>query len=297
MTKVNLEKRQIDLIEESVKACEKFNYLKRLYKDGKLSFSAIEEFVDDRGKSCLFRLKEMCHDLYRNSDDALYKEKLYDITVGYIFHEAMKLRENVYQLEYYRPKTFMFKDKVGEKEKKILKEMDSLIIKAEKRLREGISELRKLFKELSQQLKDLILLYRDNYLLPRFLLENQRLLISAYGRTGFKEILKELFQNGKSKLLYFAGLSYLSSDYYEEARDAFKKILNLENLNKEAIFFYRYACAFALYFKGKSGEANFCAQKARKIAKNVNIPHSFLHKLDGLILELKKEQKLMKKKF
>ena len=55
----------------------------------------MEEFVDDRGKSCLYRLKEMCHDLFRNADEAGYKEKLYDITVGYIFHEAMKIREHL----------------------------------------------------------------------------------------------------------------------------------------------------------------------------------------------------------
>lgn len=294
MKRVNLKKRQIDLIEESVRVFERFNEMKRLYRENSLSFPFIEQFVDDRGKSCLFRLKEMCHDLYRNSDSALYKEKLYDMTVGCIFHEAMKLRENVYQLEYYRPESFVPKETLGEKERKIMREMESVIRKAEKRLREGFSELKKLLKDLSEQLKDLIILYRDNDLLPRFLLENEKSLIRTFGRKGYYEILKELFKNGKEKLIYLAGLSYLSSDFYNEAKNAFKKVLALDSSNKEALFFYNYSRSLLLYFKGKTRQSAIFAQKAKELGQNLSLDSSFISKLDELLSELKKEQRIKK---
>ncbi len=73
--------------------------------NGTLCFGDIEEFVDDRGRSCLFRLKEMYEGSFRKFDAAKHTEKkLYDMTVGYIFHQAMILRENLYQLEYHKPK-------------------------------------------------------------------------------------------------------------------------------------------------------------------------------------------------
>ncbi|MCS7281379.1 MAG: hypothetical protein NZ583_07115 [Desulfobacterota bacterium] len=286
-----MEKRQIDLIEESILVMKKFSDLRRLYRNNALSFSKVEEFVDDRGKSCLFRLKEMCHELFRNSESASYKEKLYDITVGYIFHEAMKLRENVYQLEYYRPKTFMVKDKVGEKEKKILKEMEYLIVKAEKRLKEGFLELKKLIKELSEQLKDLILTYRNNQLLPRFILENQKIFVSVYGRKRLGEMVRELFSDGKKKLFFLAGLSYLSSDYYDEARLAFRNALDSGNLRKEALFYYHYASAFACYLKGKIKQSVISAQKALEASNIKTVPSQLVENLHGLISDLKREQK------
>lgn len=295
MKGANLEKRQIDLIEESLRVFEKFNELKRYYKERTLSFKFVEDFVDDRGKSCLFRLKEMCHDLYRNSDSALYNEKLYDMTVGYIFHEAMKLRENVYQLEYYRPETILLKEKLGGKEKKVVLELESLIFKAEKRLKEGFSELKRLLKELAEQLKDLIFLYKDNHLLPRFLLENERKLVSAFGRKGYGQILKELFKNGRASLMYFAGLSYLSSDYYDEAKKVFKKVLKVDKKKEEVGFYYLYSNALSSYFKGGTKKALVFAQKAREMVKKIDLPNHFIERLDEILKELKKEQKGGKK--
>jgi hypothetical protein len=295
MTKGNLEKLQIDLIEESFRVFQKFNHIKKLYKENLLSFNVIEDFVDDRGKSCLFRLKEMCHNIYRNSDIASYKEKLYDITVGYTFHEAMKLRESIYELEYYKPKAQMVKGEVGEKEIKIVREIEYFVKKTEKRFKEGFLQLRRLVKELSYQLKDLILLYRNNYLLPRFLLENRKLLISTYGRRGFREILSNLFQDGKDKLFYFAGLSYLSSDFYDEARLAFKRALDTEGGNKEALYFYYYASAFSFFYKGKLMNSMTYIQEAKELGKSLNIPDQFIQKLDGLFSELKKEKRITRK--
>ena len=100
---LNIEKKQIDLINEFICVHRTCNHCLELHRRGDLTFSDVEEFVDDRGKSSLYRLKQMCHDLFRNAAEVAYKEKFYDITVGYIFHEAMKLRECIYQLEYYKP--------------------------------------------------------------------------------------------------------------------------------------------------------------------------------------------------
>ena len=173
----NLDKKQIDLIKESLCVYEKARECKALLRQQKLFFENIQDFVDDRGRSCLFRLKEMCHDLFRNSVEASYKEKLFDITVGYTFHGAMKLRENLYLLQYYQPQSEIALHDLSPQERKIVNEIATLVRKAQTRLKEEFKEVAVLSNELVEQLKDLIVLYKDNYLLPRFLYENEKLLL------------------------------------------------------------------------------------------------------------------------
>ena len=55
MKTTNLEKKQIDLIRESIYVYEKCIECRSLFDSKDLCFANIEEFVDDRGKSHLFR--------------------------------------------------------------------------------------------------------------------------------------------------------------------------------------------------------------------------------------------------
>ena len=68
-------------------------------------FEDIEKFVGDDASSILFRLKESCHAIFRPSGSDSRPEvaagALLDLVVGSLFHEAMALRENLYQLESY----------------------------------------------------------------------------------------------------------------------------------------------------------------------------------------------------
>ncbi|MCX5799363.1 MAG: hypothetical protein NTU90_07385 [Proteobacteria bacterium] len=296
MKRTNIEKKQIDLIKESICVYTTCIECRTLYKDGKLCFTSIEDFIDDRGRSCLFRLKEMCHELFRNSDEATYKEKLYDMTVGYIFHEAMILRENLYQLEYYRPKSDMASNELTNQERKIVHEIEMLIKKADKKLKDGLRETKMLIKELVGQLKDLIKLYENNYLLPRFIFENEKSLTKIYGKKGFEELLDDMYKDGKILLMFKAAKSYLESEYYETARILFKKVASLDNQNKTALFLYIYASAFYFYFRNRFARALVLAEKATSMdINNDKEIDSYKASLKGLISDVSKEAKRIKK--
>ena len=285
----NLEKKQIDLIRESICVYARFSEYRALFKQDRLFFADIEEFVDDKGKSCLFRLKEMCHDLFRSSDQAGYKEKLYDITVGYIFHEAMKLRENLYQLEFYGPDRDKVPFQLTYAEKKIVREIETLANKSRKKLNEGIKEVRILVMELVDQLKDLIKLYRENYLLPRFIFENERALVSIYGRKGFVKLLNYMYDGGRHVLMLKAAKSYLNSEYYETARHIFRKIWAVDKKNEEALFFYMYASAFSYYFKNRFSRSLMLAEQAIATGVNAEGTEACRESLRKLISDLSKE--------
>ncbi|MDR2018461.1 MAG: hypothetical protein LBQ00_06300 [Syntrophobacterales bacterium] len=291
MNRTNIEKRQVDLIRESICVFAKAEECRDLFKHGDLSFSTVEDFVDDRGKSCLFRLKEMCHDLFRNSTEASYKEKLYDITVGYVFHEAMKLRENLYQIEYYKPKQDMDSEKLTSLEKKIVHEIEILINKAERRTKEGLKEIKILSGELVEQLKDIIRLYKANYLVPRFIFENEKMLVRIFGKRGFERLLNDMYRDGRSLLMFKAAQSYLESEYYQAARRLFQKVSRLDKDNELAFFLFMYASAFHFFFKNRLSKAKSYAEKALTVSGAAGDMEFYRKSLNGLIRELSGERK------
>jgi len=295
MEKTNLEKKQIDLIRESINVYEKCIACRSLFDSKNICFANIEEFVDDRGKSHLFHLKKMSHELFRISNDASYKEKLYDITVGYIFHEAMKLRENMYQLEYYRPQCDIALHNLTDQEKKIVHEIGLLVNKAEVRLKEGFKEIKVLLNELVGQLKDLIVLYKNNYLLPRFIFENERSLKKIYGKKGFENLLNMAYADGKYLLILKAGQSYLESEYYDTARLLFKKVLRLDSHDISALFLYMYSSAYYFYFKNMFTRSFLLAEKARALKIDETIKNVYIDSLNRLISDLSKEMKKKRK--
>lgn len=295
MIMTNLEKKQIDLIKESICVYTKCMECRSLFRDGVLCFANIEDFVDDRGKSCLFRLKEMCHQLFRNSSDATYKEKLYDITVGYIFHEAMKLREDLYQLEYSRNRSDIISHELTSLEKKIVREIEILVKRADKRLQEGLREVRTLLMELMGQLKDLITMYRSNYLLPRFLFENEKALVKIFGKIGYERLLQDLYKDGRPRLMFNAALSYLESEYYDLSRTLFQKVANLDTENKAALFLSLYTSAYYFYFKSMFKRALICAEKAAALSIDDHTVILYREPLKRLISECSKEVKRRRK--
>jgi len=291
METTNLEKKQIDLIKASIGVYKKCIECRSLFDSSNICFANIEEFVDDRGKSHLFHLKEMSHELFRNSNDASYKEKLYDITIGYIFHEAMKLRENMYQLEYYRPQCDIDLQTLTDQEKKTVHEIGLLVNKAEVRLKEGFKEIKVLLNELVGQLKDLIILYKNNYLLPRFIFENESPLKRIYGKKGFENLLNMAYSDGKHLLILKAGQSYLKSEYYDTARLLFKKVVRLDSQNALALFLYLYASAHHFYFKNMFTRSLILAEKARDLKMDETIKNNYLDSLNRLIADVSKEKK------
>ena len=290
MNRANIEKKQIDLIKESICVFLKCEECRDLFRRGGLSFSTIEDFVDDRGKSCLFRLKEMCHDLFRNSSEASYKEKLYDITVGYIFHEAMKLRENLYQIEYYKPKHDMSSEELTSLEKKIVHEIGILTNKAEKRTKEGLREIKILSRELVEQLKDLIRLYKANYLVPRFIFENEKGLVRIFGKKAYEQLLDDMYRDGRTLLMFKAAESYLESEYYSVARILFQRVNRLDKNNELAFFLFMYASAFYFFFKNRLTKAKVYADRALAVS-GIGEVGFYRKSLNTLVRELSKEVK------
>ncbi len=95
----------VEIVRHFLLAVVTFRQQYQNYQQGSLHFADLAKLIDDRGQSILYALKELSHALYRhNSAIISEKEQIFDLTIGSIFHLAMKIREDLYQLEIYGPK-------------------------------------------------------------------------------------------------------------------------------------------------------------------------------------------------
>ncbi len=194
------------------------------YKQGPLNFSDLARFVDDRGESLLYMLKESCHNLFRHSSSNISeKERIFDLTIGSIFHLAMKMREDLYQLEFYGPKYMSLSAKTPSShgEEDLINQFKEIHSRAEGSLKEGMEEISLLSRDIFRQFKGLLHQNRGNGLLIRFLLEENELLKEAMGEGALNEIFHILFGQDISQAYRLAGESYFQSAFYSKAIQAF----------------------------------------------------------------------------
>ena len=230
-----------------------FQEIFRKYKEGRLRFSDIGAWVDDKGQSLLYSLKEQCHTLYRyKGKRPIHKNQwLLDLVIGSIFHEAMKLRENIYQMEIYRPRYLQYKLKVGKSayEKDYLQQFERIMLKAKQGVAEGMEETRSLFQDAMAQLIDLFKESPKNIFLVRFLLDNQPLLQKVYGSKMAKEIFNLMFKEGFLDAYQLAGRSYLKSEHYDLSSHYFSKALKRIPHNNDLRFLLNFSLGMNAYYR------------------------------------------------
>ena len=98
----------VDVIRDFLAVDEGLRRLVSRYRAGALTWEEVRTLVCDDEQSPLYRLKERSHALFRTEGSRLrleqQREVLFDLAIGSLFHEAMKFRENFYQLQVYAPR-------------------------------------------------------------------------------------------------------------------------------------------------------------------------------------------------
>jgi tetratricopeptide (TPR) repeat protein len=277
-----------------------FQEIFKKYKEGCLRFSDIGVWIDDKGQSLLYNLKEQCHSLFRNKGKkpAYKNEGLLDLVIGSIFHEAMKLRENIYQMEVYRPKYLQYKSKVGKSdyEKDYLQQFERIILKTKRGVVEGMEETRSLFQDAMAQLIDLFKEGANNTILVRFLLENLTLLQKVYGSKKAKEIFDLMFKKGFLDAYQLAGQSYLQSEHYDLSSNYFLKALKMDPQNHDLRFLLNFSLGMNEYYRNAYSKSLSYFSKLIPLKLNGKLKKEYLRKVEEvchkIFSELKEERGL-----
>jgi len=186
---------------------------------GALCWDEVQRLVGPDERSVLFRLKERSHALFRAGAGAvLPRVALFDLAVGSLFHEAMKLRENVYQLEVYAPKVEAARLEAESGTEPLFEEFTRILRGSRARLREALDETESLLGQTRRQFRVLLAMHRENGFLARYLLENAALVEDVLGEP-FDALFASI--HGDPVAGYArAAHSYLESGYFDEARCA-----------------------------------------------------------------------------
>ncbi len=242
-----------------------FQEILKKYRQGQLHFQDVANWVDDRGQSLLYNLKENCHNLFRHSGivSSRKKEWLLDLAIGSIFHEAMKIRENLYQLDVYRPKYLQYKRRAGgsDYERNYLQQFARIITKAEQGISEGMEEILSLFRDATAQLIDVLKENSKNTFLIRYLLENQPLLRKVYGPQKARSIINRMFKRGFLDAYLSVAQSYLKSGHYDLASSYFSKALKMAPKQSDLLFLFCFCLGMKAYYNNLYSKALSCFEK------------------------------------
>lgn len=211
----------VDVVREFMVAHRTVREVAAHYRSGELRFEEVCALVGDDEGSVLFRLKERCHALFREEefeDPSIGPEALFDLAVGSLFHEAMKLRENVYQRIVYGPRVRALSAASVGDAADLVHEFEKIIEGALLRIDESLQETEILLRQTTAQFRVFLIAQSRNGLLTRFLVASPRRVAEVFPQ-GLEALLAEI--HGDAATGYArAARSYLDAGFFGEARAA-----------------------------------------------------------------------------
>ena len=205
----------------------------------RIPFDDINRFVEGD----LFDLKEDCHSLFRADEGPnqvdLSAGGLFDLLVGSLFHQMMKVKENTYQIERYAPKYAALRRAVRgpqapEDGETFLREGQRIIQRARKALRQDLAHAVELFHEAAMVLRHVVCEHRDNPLLVRTLLDNADVVEAVYGHRTLDDLISEMFDGRPAEAFLVAAGDLLHGGWHDRAREHCQQALKLEPDNPHA---------------------------------------------------------------
>ncbi len=209
----------IRIVRDFLDAHQQVRLLLERHRASELRFDELRLVIGDDESSVLFRLKERCHQYFRNGGEAqgalAHREALFDLVVGSLFHEAMKFRENFYQRDVYGPRMRQLRATEDPQTRGLFAEFEKILAAVGERLKEGCEETEVLLDQTSEQLRLLLSLHRESGLVARFLIENTDRLEEVLGAPP-NDVLADV--HGSPAVAYtLAARSYIAGGYYAMA--------------------------------------------------------------------------------
>jgi len=208
----------VELVREYLAADRTLRSLFDRFHRGAPCFEEVAVLVGDTDSSMLFRLKERCHALFRRDPShrsEMHREVLFDLTVGSLFHEAMKLRENLYQQEGYVPRVEQFVDLHGTEDYTFFREFEKVQAATADRTADAMRETEVLLGQTRDQLRAMLQTHSENGLLTRNLIE-LRAAVEAVFEIDLSNLLASIHGDAVAGFRG-AAHSYLESAFFSEA--------------------------------------------------------------------------------
>lgn len=227
-----------NMLKDFYETLSRFRALYEHYtKTGELSFAEIDRLVGkESSKGLLWSLKDRCHQLWREADPENEMNGCFlDWLVGSIFHEAMKLKENIYMLEYYGPLAEKMKRKDSVTPVKFCGiECQQFMERTRAEITSEMENLGFLFGRANYLLRHLIIDQAKNALLVRFLFEHHEVPENLWSET-LENLFSDMYASQSEAGFCLAARSYTEGDWDEMAIKAYGKALQINPASREAL--------------------------------------------------------------
>ena len=168
-------------------------------------------------KGLLWRLKDNAHHLFRSAEEYSPTGMMLDWTLGYIFHESLKLMEDAHQLQYYVPRLSGFFN--GELPSQVT-HLSSALFEIRGETLESMQRESVRIEKLFSLTRRLFIFYfrgkAEHRLLARFLYDCGEQVRAVFG-AEYSEFLASVYGEAFELMYIEAGYSLLESGRYAEA--------------------------------------------------------------------------------
>ncbi len=224
-----------NIVKDFFKSFDFFQELDSNFSKNGLSYEGMDKWVGTQeAKGMLWQLKDMSHLMWKDAEPQKNPDPfLFDWMIGTLFHEAMKLKENLYVLMHYRPvyQTLQLPQNKNRSEDTcpmFFQEINDEVYNSIKRIR-------CLYEKALNKLYAITANEKDNALLIRFILDQKDENPNGWERkNGIGSILRNIFPNNMDEAYCIAGESYLEGSWYTEAKNAFEQALKINPNCREA---------------------------------------------------------------
>lgn len=221
--------RILEIVRDFVEVHRMVRHLAEEHRRVGLRFEQVAGLIEDDEGSVLFRLKERTHALFRapgrEGRGPSHREALFDLAVGSLFHEAMKLRESLYQREIYGPRVRALRSDAGEESKALFDEFERMLRTVEASVEQGVREVEILVQRTADQLRLLVAEPPDDGA-TRFMTERPEEVERVFGVPLSDQL--EVMYGSVGRGFERAGRSYLASGYFAAAAGCFDRALSLD---------------------------------------------------------------------
>ncbi|HEB88311.1 MAG TPA: hypothetical protein ENI85_01965 [Deltaproteobacteria bacterium] len=213
------------LVREFLQAQSELGQVLAGHEEDEIPFPAIRALVGDDDRAVLYRLKEKSHALFRSrglATRAFRREALFDLAVGSLFHESMKLRETLYQRQVYAPRIEQLREAADEElDDALFVEFDRILGKSVSRLGEVVSEVRTLLIQTRDQARRLLVERAGDRFVTRCLLSRRRQVDRVFPE-GFAGLLETMHGSTATGLIAGAR-ALLESAYFVDAAQTLRE--------------------------------------------------------------------------
>jgi hypothetical protein len=205
-------------------------------RERSVSFEALDDLIGTKmNKGLLWRLKDTAHLLFRNEIGDPLSGRFLDWGMGYIFHEAFKLREDSYQNLNYAPLFSNLRGKdtalpesiIGQDFVQVVEQTEESMEREISRIRFIIARCRKLFPIYLKS-------HNDNALLGRLLFSQNHLVVEVF-REEYENLIDTIYGEQPEMLYVLASRSLRLGGWMKKAVEAIEQAFKLNPNNNRVL--------------------------------------------------------------